>query len=278
MEPATAPAARARHTITPRSPKFDYSEVPRYWMGDNPIGTHMANGVNLLFPLGERFFIRSVNHYADTLDDPELREQVKGFFAQEARHGAAHQDHSDVLRAQGYEIDRFLALYDRVAWKVVEPAFPPAMRLAVTAALEHYTAIMAEGALAFGTLDVAHPQMQALLKWHAAEEIEHKSVAFDVLQTVNPSYALRMGGMAIATVGLVAFWSAATLMLLRQDARAGRRVSDEQRAQFKEFQKERPVLREVFVNGLKQYFRRGFHPSQNDNLDLAYKHLADVAV
>ena len=103
------------------------------------------------------------------------------------------------------------------------------------------------------------------------------AVAFDVLQTVNPSYALRMGGMAIATVGLIAFWSAATLMFLRQDARAGRRVTDAQRAQFKEFQRERPVLREVFFNGLKQYLRRGFHPSQNDNLDLAYKHLAAVA-
>ena len=277
MEPATSTAARARHRITPRSPSFDYSEVPRYWMGDNPIGTHMANGVNLLFPLGERFFIRSVNHYADGITDPELREQVKGFFAQEARHGAAHLEHYEVLRRQGYEIEGFLKVYERLAWKIAEPAFPPAMRLAVTAALEHYTAIMAEGALAFGTLDVAHPQMQALLKWHAAEEIEHKCVAYDVLQSVNPSYALRMGGMAVATVGLAAFWSAATLMLLRQDARAGRRVSDEQRAQFKEFQRQRPVLREVFVNGLKQYFRRGFHPSQNDNLDLAFKHLADVA-
>lgn len=277
MEPTISATERARPVIKPRAPRFEFTDVPRYWMADNPIGTHMVNGVCLLFPLGERFFIRAVNHYAEGLTDPALREQVKGFFAQEAHHGAAHLRHYDVLRAQGYEIDRFLEVYDRIAWKLAEPAFSPAMRLAVTAALEHYTAIMAEGVFVSNVLDVAHPQMQSLLKWHAAEEIEHKCVAFDVLKTVNPSYALRVGGMAIATVGLVGFWSAATLMLLRQDRRAGRTVTAEHRADFKQFQRERPVLREVFARGLKQYFRKGFHPSQNDDLALAREHLATMA-
>jgi predicted metal-dependent hydrolase len=64
---------------------------------------NVANGVNLLFPAGERFFIRSVKHFVDRIEDPALRAQVQGFYAQEARHGAAHQKQFAVLRAQGYD-------------------------------------------------------------------------------------------------------------------------------------------------------------------------------
>ena len=45
----------------------------------------------------------------------------------------------------------------------------------------------------------AHPVMRQLLEWHALEELEHKAVAFDVLRAVNPSYALRITGMALGS-------------------------------------------------------------------------------
>ena len=65
---------------------------------------------------------------------------------------------------------------------------------------------MAEGAFTQGMLDAADPAMQQLLAWHAAEEIEHKAVAFDVLQQIDPSYALRIAGLVYATVMLGGFW------------------------------------------------------------------------
>ena len=43
---------------------FADAEVPRWWLYGNPVMTHMANGLNLLFPPGERFFIRSVKPQA----------------------------------------------------------------------------------------------------------------------------------------------------------------------------------------------------------------------
>lgn len=269
----SAPSLTERRPITPRSPEFEYADLPRYWFANNPVATQMANGVNLLFPAGERFFIRSVKHFVDRIEDPALREQVRGFYAQEARHGAAHQRQFDVLRAQGYDLEGFTKVYDRLAWGVLEPAFSPEMRLAVTTALEHYTAIMAEGALAHVSLDLAHPKMQRLLKWHACEEIEHKAVCFDVLEAVAPSYALRVGGMALATVGLAAFWVAATVYLLRQDARQGRPLT---LAKVREFKRadDRSLVRDVFVRGIRSYLRRGFHPSQNDNYKLADDFLA----
>src|SRR5512142_234213 len=58
---------------------------------------------------------------------------------------------------------------------------PPVIALAVTMALEHFTAILAHQVLShsesFADVD---PDTAALWLWHSAEEIDHKGVAFDI--------------------------------------------------------------------------------------------------
>ena len=76
--------------IVPRRLHFDFSDVPKHWFHGSAQATHASNGMHLLFPEGERFFIRSVRHYLDRVHDPALRRRVSGFFAQEALHGNAH--------------------------------------------------------------------------------------------------------------------------------------------------------------------------------------------
>jgi predicted metal-dependent hydrolase len=261
--------------ITPRAPKFDFADVPRHWFAGLPFPTQMANGVNLLFPAGERLFVRSVRRYLDRIDDETLRAQVKAFFAQEGHHANSHEKFFRAMEGQGYRIRAFLKLYEFVGYKLIEPISPPELRLAVTAALEHYTAIMAEGALRDRMLDHAHPTMRALLMWHAAEEIEHKSVAFDVLKAVNPSYALRIAGLVMATATLGSFWAMATTMLLVQDRLMGERVVLRRAA---ELQHENPLHRRVFARGIREYIRRDFHPSQNDTYELAREYLESVGM
>lgn len=258
-------------TPRPRNPKVSFADVPRYWFGGSPAATHMANGVNMLFPAGERFFIRSVRHYLDRIDDEALRAQVRGFFGQEGMHASAHEKFFDVMREQGFDVDGLLATYERIAYEWIEPRVSPETRLSVTVALEHFTAIMAENALSERLIDLAHPALQALLYWHASEEIEHKSVAFDVLAKINPSYALRMKGLALATLGLAGFWVAALIMLLDQDRKKGRRGA---LAQWRKVPKGPPISRKVFLRGIREYARRDFHPSQLDNTGLAEDYLA----
>jgi len=249
--------------ITPRDLDVDFAPVPRHWLGGNAAATAVANGVNLLFPHGERFFVRSVNHFLDQIDDPELRARVKGFFGQEGRHARAHDRFNEILRAQGYEIDRFLGSYQRLAsW--IEERTPPALRLAVTAACEHFTATLAESAFSSRMLDASAPEMRTLLAWHAAEEIEHKSVAFDVLQQIDPSYGLRVLGLAMATALLGGFWLWGAAMLLKQDRLRLPRALQELNQVPRE-----PVIRRVFLRGIRQYLRPGFHPDQVPNASLA---------
>lgn len=265
-----------------RTPKIGFAAVPRAWMAGSLAASHVANGVNLLFPAGERFFVRSVRHYLGRLAGDEhegLARQVKGFFGQEGRHAQAHERYFETLRAQGYDIDTFLAWYERVAYAGVERLSPPALRLAVTVALEHFTAIMAEDALTGGVLDAADPAMRDLLSWHAVEELEHKAVAFDVLRAVHPSYALRVAGMAVATAVLGAFWLEAARELLAQDGRTLRDAARELRALREEARAAgvrevpKPIFARVFVRGIAEYLRPGFHPDDKDHRALVARAL-----
>jgi predicted metal-dependent hydrolase len=248
----------------PRDPAIDLSSVPKHWLADNAAATAISNGINMLFPHGERFFVRSVHHYLDQIEDPELRAQVKAFFKQEGHHARKHDQLNDVIRGHGFAIDDFLARYQKLSsW--IEARMPKKLNLAGTAASEHFTAILADGAFSKGVLDELHPTMQELLSWHAAEEIEHKAVAFDVLRTIDPSYALRIAGLIYSTVMLGGFWFWATSMLLRQEKLGWR----ETLRQLREMQKRDPVIRRVFVRGIRQYLRRDFHPRDNANEHLA---------
>ena len=249
---------------TPRKLDVDFTTVPRHWLAGNPAATAISNGINMLFPHGERYFVRSVHHYLDQIDDPELRAQVKAFFKQEGLHASAHDDFNAMLRRQGFAIDRFLDRYKRISsW--FEQRLPPKINLAGTAAAEHFTAILADGAFSKGILDALDPTVQQLLAWHAAEEIEHKAVAYDVLQQIDPSYPVRLAGLAYATVMLGAFWIWATTMLLRQE-KLGLR---ETLRQLGAMRQRDPVIRRVFIRGIRQYIRRDFHPRHNANEHLA---------
>ncbi len=262
---AAGPAVASN--IVPRRMDFPFSEdIPRHWFAGSILGTHIRNVGNLIFPMGERFFIRSVRRFADRVaDDPVLVAQVDAFLAQEGHHSREHERFFATLRAQGYNIDRFLALYRRIAWD-------PVTRLSMTVALEHYTAMFAEQGLARGSFDRAHPVMRDLFKWHAAEEIEHKAVAFDVLARVDPRYWTRIKGLILATAGLLMFLILGTSMLMKQEPLAVRRTVRELGQELLRERIARGDIRRAFI----AYLRPSFHPSQIENTHLSRSYLASI--
>jgi predicted metal-dependent hydrolase len=253
--------------IRPRKMAFDFgADIPRHWFWGSPFATHMANGINLLFPLGERFFVRAVRKFASHVDDPLLEQQVKGFIAQEVRHGMEHERFFQVLESQGYEVQTFLRIYERIAFQGLEKIFSDKMGLSVTVALEHFTATLAENALSRDFLAHAHPTMRDLLLWHASEEIEHKAVAFDVLKKVDDSYALRIAGLLMASATLVPFWFAAAIMFMRQDRDVPLSALLADRRRVKQVdQKGSGQLVAAFL----EYLRPDFHPNDRDDAHLA---------
>jgi len=272
---ATNPGFTTKRGLRVRAPKLALEGVSKRWLANSRAATQIANGVNLLFPAGERFFIRSVRHYLDRVS-PELASEVRGFFGQEGRHAYAHERFFDTLRAQGYDIDSILARYEGLAYDRIEKVTPALLRLSVTVALEHFTAILAEDALTSDELSHADAEVRRLLEWHALEELEHKAVAFDVMKEVSPSYAVRIGGMALATVILSGFWLFATGELLKQDGSSLREAARELEELRKEGERiaartgqkgslATPIATGVFLRGIREYLRPGFHPNDRDH-------------
>lgn len=258
----TPPAARP--DIVVRRPELEYADLPRHWLGGNMFATHMVNGLNLLFPWGERYFVRSVNRYLPHIEDLEQRKDVRAFFGQEGRHANEHERFFGALEAQGFELREYLDWYETWADRL-NAVTPPALALAATAAAEHFTASFADAALREGLLDRADPGVRALLLWHAVEEIEHKAVAYDVLQTVAPSYLLRVAGLVLASAELAFFWYHATRMLMRQDD-----FDPSRHAEEREELRASGFLRPARLwASIKDYLRPDFHPWQRDNGELA---------
>jgi predicted metal-dependent hydrolase len=248
-------------TLVARAPRLDPARAASpAWFGGNPTASHISNAIQLLFPAGERFFVRSVLHYEAILP-PDLAAQVRGFCKQEGRHARAHERFFQNLRDQGHDVDGIVARYERLAYGILEKGLPPALRLAVTAALEHYTALLSEDGLAHDRLAFADPEMRRLLEWHAVEELEHKAVAFEVLQVAAPSYALRMVGLALATLVLTYFWRTSAWALLKSEglsrAEVRRQMRDTARAPSADFR--------GIWEGLRRYMRRDFHPNEVDH-------------
>jgi uncharacterized protein len=267
---------RENLTIKPRRPDFRLRDVPRYWANGDPVSTHISNALFMLFPAGERFFIRSVRRFESRYrDDPERMRTLRGFYGQEGAHAAAHDDAIRILEEQGYEVREFLDRFEKFCFDFVEKRVPAELALSATAATEHFTALMARNAFDDPVFaDDADPEMRKFMLWHAAEEIEHKAVAYDVLQDVNPSWLLRAAGMVIASAALVYFWRQGTTHLLRQDGISGA----EARAKIKELREEsgHDFNRDVLLRGILEYLKPGFHPWQVDDLHKAEAFLATL--
>jgi uncharacterized protein len=142
---------------------------------------------------------------------------------------------------------------------------PAAARLAVTCALEHFTAILAEQLLT----DEAHrhaldPSVRDLWVWHALEESEHKAVAFDVFQEVSASYTIRIRVMIIVTLFFVGFISYSHVRLLSARGLLGAGNV----ARTLDYLWLRPGLFRRLVPQYLAYFRPGFHPNDRDTSGL----------
>lgn len=176
--------------------KFDPAatrNAPKYFFDNDPFKTHFMNALSILFPEGERFFIRSVLAYRDQITDPKLLKEIKEFCAQEAQHTLVHEAMNELAARHGYPVATLEGWVRRdLRWFSKRGKTRPSARraaLAMTVCMEHFTAILAYQVLtnAHATQQGLDPSVRALFQWHALEETEHKGVAFDVYHATRGS-------------------------------------------------------------------------------------------
>jgi len=245
-------------------------DMPRHWNGGNAFATHFLNALSSTFPFGEAFFVRSVLHYRDRIEDPVLRERIRDFAGQEGQHSRVHADHVEMLTEQGYP---GLEMRNRFADRITRwhNRRLPVISLAMTAALEHMTALLARQILNDPERRTGkmHPEMSRLWRWHALEEAEHKSVAYDVLMEVSSSYWLRVFVMISNTIGLSIEILDRMIYMLWKDGLLfrARTWSGGWRFLFGEA---------GFLRGMgpdyRSWFRPTFHPNEIDDRALIERH------
>lgn len=252
--------------ITFRRMDFEFDDsVPRDWFAGDPAMTHFFIALSLLFPEGEKFFIDSVRNFEDADLDPRTRHEVREFIKQEAHHSFQHRRLNNLAAANGVNVDGYEKLL-RGVLNLARRFLSKKVQLAITVALEHFTAVLANELLTNPEFtDDMDPAVRPLWMWHAVEETEHKAVAFDVYQQVGGTYWVRvivMGRILIGFPLVIAFFQGSMLV---RDPRPGtlRMLRDSLRFVYG---------RDGLVHGvwpeLKAYFRRDFHPWQVDNREL----------
>ena len=253
-------------SITVRRPGLQFDDVPKSFVAGDPVRSHIAAMLSAVFPEGEDFFVRSVRNYRDRITDPELRRQVAGFIGQEALHGREHRLFNEHLQALGYPT-RFVDRQVKHGLWLLGKVAPKRVQVAVTAALEHYTATLAETLLREeGALDeFTTPEVRTLFAWHALEESEHKSVAFDVYQHVSGNSYRRRAVMWATHVGFLVGMGSAVLLSIALDPEARR-----PRTFLRGLRQLRthPFFSRAVVRRLRDYDRRDFHPDDHDTTDL----------
>jgi len=262
--------------ITVRDYHFDLPpERVRDWDGGNTSTTLFYNALSLLFPEGERFFIRSVRELSSCVRDPQLAVDVKAFTAQEAFHTREHVEYNEALRAAGYDVDgiearvRSMLAYATKRLGAIE-------LLAATAALEHFTALLAHEVSSPGEryLRNAAAPFRRLWLWHALEEMEHKAVAFDVFRVAagRLAYPLRVFVMLTTTV----FFTWHITQNLRSMVRTDRGGLGAWLGLAWTLAV-RPGIVPRLVLPYLRYYAPGFHPSQIDDRLAQVKARAAIA-
>ncbi|HFF4630352.1 TPA: metal-dependent hydrolase, partial [Acinetobacter baumannii] len=141
--------------------------------------------LSAMFPAGEMFFIESIRNVRNQIKDEKLLEDIKAFIAQEAFHSREHKTLNNHLIHSNYpevvEIEaKTKARLDKLRQlSAVE-------QVTATVVMEHYTATLARLLLTDSLIKAKTTQeSRNLWEWHALEELEHKSVAFDVLNAIG---------------------------------------------------------------------------------------------
>lgn len=187
-------------TVKPRHIKFAVKKAHRkYWFNDDPVKTLHANTLTASIPYGEQFFIACVLPYVKTIKDKTLRKNAIQFAKQELNHSKEHfrlflKTVKPFYPRLKVKNNLYQKLFQGVALIV-----GPKIRLSMVAAMEHFTAVT-------GELYIREPErlggiderIYLLWQWHFIEEIEHKAVAFDILQLVTKNYVIRATGFFLA--------------------------------------------------------------------------------
>jgi len=209
-----------RGQIRVRKVRFEYPpDLEVRWSTRRPEFASVANAASLLMPYVEPYVVRSVRRALDDLS-PELRVRAEGYLKQEVQHHVQHRAFNDLLVAaypRLHRLERWMQRTFRWLSKTRSRSF----NLAFAAGFETvaYSSARWVDAHLDDLFQGADPVPATLLLWHLAEEVEHKTVAYDVYDEAGGGRLLYAGGMVASFLLLAWFTLLGSTYLLLADRR-----------------------------------------------------------
>jgi len=187
------------------------------------VRSRLFDALSLLLPPGEAFLIETLDTWragATPSPSPALEREIDRFVREERTHRQAHQRYNDAMAEDMPQVRTIMQRAERVTDDLNRMSLP--MRLALVAAFEHLTAVLAEEIGSRDDLLINDSSRASRLwRWHAREELGHRDVAIDVCvhAGVRPR-ALRLA-LVLATGYLLLDLARYTFALCRCDTRMG---------------------------------------------------------
>lgn len=223
-----------QYQIKPRKVKFEWQDTPVDWIPNEAFASYFVNQINMILPAGEFWFCRLYNKVLPQITDPKLKQDVQAFIRQEAMHANAHSSaNKEYLSVRQIDPSRNLKIMDFLFTKVLADkplglTVPKALdhqwdlfRLGVVATVEHMTCVLGNYVLYNQRWQElgADPEMLDLVKWHGAEEVEHRTVAFDLYRHLGGSYIARYYLSVVVIIAVLGLWVDGAAGIMQQDAR-----------------------------------------------------------
>ncbi|MFP6804441.1 MAG: metal-dependent hydrolase [Pseudomonadales bacterium] len=188
-------------TMTVRKMPFEFPDEiePDFMDGDHERSFSFIAG-SLLLPHLEPYLIRSMKAAEKHVTDPVVLEGLKKFASQEGQHYQMHKKFNDTIRLDGFP-----------ELEVLEKELSDDYHRFTKTKLLRFNLAYAEGFEALTMNAVKHmmepngfgedlPVFLQMVEWHFVEELEHRTVAFDVYDHVCGGYLYRL------FVGIWAQW------------------------------------------------------------------------
>ena len=206
-------------SILVRKPRFELPEaIDPVFIPGEPEESYINVALSILLPHLEPYLIRTMRTARPQVKDAALAAELDAFCGQEGQHYRAHAELNAALvrgGARGFEdLERELAAdYHRF-----ESERPLRFNLAYAEGFEALTTAIA---LVFEEHDRSRwdPPVHDVFLWHILEELEHRTVAFEVYDHVVGSYLYRVCVGAFAQWHLIRFLVRGMEAMLAADPR-----------------------------------------------------------
>jgi len=250
-------------SFKPKPLKLNWNqELPKYYFDNSPFKTHLFNAISIMFRHGEPFFIDSVKNYQNIISDSKQLEDIDNFIKQESGHSVTHKNYDAWLISQGLPVE-YLENIHLNNLKRVKKLLGTKGCLITTAVFEHVTAIAAEYILLNPELmEKMHPYFREIWIHHSIEEIEHKSVAMDILNIIGVNKFRRIASSLFWGILFITAVLRSTIVLLYADKQLWKWRTIKDAASLL-FNYRNGIITSLFLPWIR-CLKMNFHPNDHD--------------